>query len=109
VLDNSLFYDIINYKENEIMIKVESMYNKKGNKVVNQFILYTDEGRYFQSYNSIIAFIPYDKNKKRQLDKNTWAYSVTTSKYRNLFLNETTKQTEQKLKQGIYELTDLNN
>ena len=52
--------------------------------VANQFDIYTSKGRYFQSYDSIIVFKPY--NGKTQLDKNYWDYSRTTSKYRNEFL-----------------------
>ena len=42
------------------------------------------------------------------LDKDRWNYSVTTGKYRNLFLGENRKQTERKIKSGEYILTNLN-
>jgi hypothetical protein len=74
--------------------------------VKNQFIIYGDNGTYFQSYNSIICFRPF--SGKIQLDENYWNYSVTTGKYRNLFLNETRKETEAKIKSGEYELVNLN-
>ena len=45
------------------------------------------------------------KITKKWLDK--WDYSVTTSKYRNIFLNENKKETEKKIKSGEYVLTDL--
>ena len=38
-------------------VKVYNMTSPNGNKVPNQFEIYTSKGRYFQSYNSIIAFI----------------------------------------------------
>jgi hypothetical protein len=95
------------------------MKNIKINQLANnQFVLHTEEGRYLQSYNSVIAFIP--KNNPYQvtsatppewrikLDRRTWDYSKTTGKYRNQFLNETKKETERKIKDGIYILTDLN-
>jgi len=66
-------------------IKVENMTSNAGNKVPNQFIITTPEGRYFQSYQSIIAFKPY--NGKIQLDSYAWDYSNTTGKYRRSFLN----------------------
>jgi hypothetical protein len=88
-------------------MKVENMRSKAGNPVRNQFIIKTDDGLYFQSYKSIIVFKPLH-NGKIQLDKNTWDCSVTTGKYRNLFLNETKKETEQEIKDGHYILTDLN-
>jgi len=42
------------------------------------------------------------------LDKKYWNYSNTTGKYRNIFLNETIKDTKAKIKSGEYILTDLN-
>jgi len=85
--------------------KVEQFEGRKG-AVKNQFILRTDKGTYFQSYDSIIVFEP--REGKTQLDQNYWDYSVTTGKYRNQFLNETKKETEAKIKNGTYILTDLN-
>lgn len=76
--------------------------------VKNQFIITTDKGRYFQSYNSVIVFIAATTGKV-QLDAKYWDFSKTTSKYRNLFLGETTKETQAKIDSGTYELTNLNN
>tara|TARA_R110002167_G_scaffold54751_2_gene155967 strand:- start:188 stop:475 length:288 start_codon:yes stop_codon:yes gene_type:complete len=89
------------------MAKVENITSNRGNKVANQFI-FTDEigNRYFQSYNSVIAKInPLDQI---YLDQKYWNYSNTTGKYRNIFLNETIKDTKAKIKSGEYVLTDLN-
>ena len=85
--------------------KVENMTSKKGNKIANQFVIYTDTGSIFQSYNSSIVKID---SGKTYLDKDTWDYSKTTGKYRNIFLNEKKKDTENKIKSGEYILTDLN-
>ena len=87
-------------------VKVSNMINTRGNKVKNQFIIETEKGLYFQSYQSIIAFRPY--NGKTQLDSHFWDYSATTGKYRNQFLNENKKETEKKITSGEYELTNLN-
>jgi hypothetical protein len=85
------------------------MKNLKVQKIAkNQFIIETDDGFYFQSYKSIIAFKPFNSNDKIKLDRCYWNYSKTTAKYRNLFLREATKETERKIKSGIYELTNLN-
>ena len=99
-------------------MNVQNMTSSNGNKVANQFIV-TDEdtNEYFQSYNSMIAkkvYINIDfgnsNNDKIQilLDKKYWNFSNTTSKYRNKFLNETTKETQAKIKSGEYKLVDLN-
>ena len=85
--------------------KTTNMISNKGNKIANQFIIYTTEGSIFQSYNSTIVKI---ENGKTYLDLNKWNYSKTTGKYRNIFLNENKKQTEEKIKNGEYILTDLN-
>tara|TARA_R100000781_G_scaffold3464_1_gene4846 strand:+ start:3382 stop:3648 length:267 start_codon:yes stop_codon:yes gene_type:complete len=88
-------------------MKVYNLESAKGNKIANQFEIYTDKGRYFQSYNSIIVFI----NKKGQvyLDEYYWDYSTTTGKYRNIFLRDSgIKETREKIKKGIYKLKNLN-
>lgn len=74
---------------------------------VNQFEIKDDNGNnFFQSYDSIIVKI--DASGKVYLDENFWDYSVTTSKHRNIFLGETTKETKAKIKSGEYTLTNLN-
>jgi hypothetical protein len=87
-------------------VNVQNLTSSQGNKIANQFEITTNEGRYFKSYDSMIAFIPNDG--KTQLDKNTWDYSRTTGKYRNIFLGENKKKTQSKIDSGVYELTDLN-
>lgn len=88
-------------------MKVENLESNKGNNIANQFEITAPEGRYFQSYKSIIVFIP-NNGGKIQLDSTYWDYSKTTGKYRNQFLGETKKETEQKIASGEYELTTLN-
>jgi hypothetical protein len=85
--------------------KVQNMVSNRGNKIANQFIIYTDTGSIFQSYNSTIVKID---GENTYLDKTYWNYSKTTGKYRNIFLNESKKDTENKIKTGQYILTDLN-
>lgn len=82
------------------------MLSNSGNKVANQFIIRTDDGLYFQSYDSIIAFEGNDGSVI--LDKYYWDYSVTTAKYRNQFLNTTTKETKERIADGTYKLETLN-
>jgi hypothetical protein len=100
-------------------MKAKNMTSKKtGRAVPNQFVI-EDEGRgalgnftsrrVFQSYTSIIAKITIWPDKTRvELDENKWDYSKTTSRYRNQFLDETTKETQAKIDSGEYILTDLN-
>lgn len=80
--------------------KVENMTSNSGREIANQFIIRTDKGRYFQSYKSIIAFIPYGEGKI--ILGTDWAYSVTTGKYRNQFLREDREETQKKIKGGVY-------
>ena len=87
-------------------IKVKQMTSpRSGGSVANQFIIYTSEGRYFQSYDSIIAAI---EDGEITLDENTWDYSRTTGKYRNEFLGEYIEETRAKIESGEYELQNLN-
>ena len=86
-------------------IKVENILSTRGNKIANQFKIYTNKGVYFQSYNSIIAF----KNMgKIVLDSYYWDYSRTTSKYRNIFLDMNTNEVKKAIKEGTIKLTNLN-
>lgn len=83
-----------------------NMLSAAGNRVANQFIISTDDGEYFQSYETVIAFRPY--SGKILLDINSWDYSVTTGKYRNDFLGEKKAETQRSIDAGHYELVDLN-
>jgi len=86
-------------------MQVSNMTSNNGNKVANQFIITDGATDYFQSYDSMIV-----KRTDSQvyLDEHYWDYSVTTSRYRNMFLNENTKEIQKKIKDGTYILTNLN-
>ena len=86
--------------------RISNMITARGNPAANQFMIHTDNGVYFQSYSSMIAFIPNDG--KIQLDAYYWDYSVTTGRYRNAFLEENMKETRAKIASGEYELVNLN-
>ena len=93
-------------------MQVENMKSSNGNKVANQFVITTEEQgnkvEYLQSYKTIIAKKIYDNLGcdvvETFLDENSYDYSVTTSKYRNLFLGVTSKDFDPK----NYILTVLN-
>jgi hypothetical protein len=87
-------------------VSVINMDSSRGNTVPNQFIITTPEGRYFQSYSSVIAFRANDG--KITLDESKWDYSTTTGKYRNQFLNEGIAETREKIASGEYQLANLN-
>ena len=91
-------------------MKVENIESSKGNKIANQFVITDDNyNQYFQSYNSMIVKKDCSGLKNQIfLDQKYWNYSNTTGKYRNIFLNETIKDTRAKIKNGTYILTDLN-
>ena len=91
--------------------KVQNMINNSGNPAANQFEITDKSGNiYFQSYDSVIAVKTRHINGTRKiiLDVNYWDYSVTTSKHRNIFLNENKAATQKKIDSGEYELKDLN-
>ena len=87
-------------------VKIYNMESYQGNKVPNQFKIYTNKGRYFQSYQSVITFI--NNNGQVYLDEQDWDYSTTTGKYRNMFLGEGIAETRKKIESGEYKLTNLN-
>jgi len=89
-------------------MKVENITSNNGNKISNQFIITDDHKNiYFQSYKSMIVKKDTLYNQIF-LDQKYWNYSNTTGKYRNIFLEETIKETKKKIKSGEYILTDLN-
>lgn len=88
------------------IMKVKNMTSNNGNKIANQFELWTDDARIFQSYNSTIVKIM--DTGTIYLDEYYWDYSVTTGKYRNQFLGEGIAETRKKIKSGEYILTNLN-
>jgi|SaaInlV_100m_DNA_5_1039725.scaffolds.fasta_scaffold11845_2 hypothetical protein len=92
-------------------MKVKNMISNAGNPIANQFIVdgehYGEEGQFFQSYDSVIAFKPAN-GSSITLDSRYWDYSVTTGKYRNQFLGETKKETQAKIDSGEYILANLN-
>ena len=87
--------------------KVRNIENSSGRAVVNQFIITTIEGQYFQSYETVIAFRPFGGGHIL-IDSSKWDYSTTTGKYRNIFLGETKAETTKKLNEGIYKFAELN-
>ena len=90
-------------------MKISNFTSDKGNKVPNQFIIHTSEYTIFQSYDSTIVKTTFEDGVKvYYLDEYYWNYSKTTSKYRNQFLGENTKETQVKIDNGTYKLVNLN-
>lgn len=88
-------------------IKTYSMTSPRtGNAVANQFEIYTPEGKYFQSYRSIIAFV--NKFGAIYLDEYYHNYSRTTSKYLTQFLHMNTQERKTAIKDKQIILTNLN-
>lgn len=95
---------------NIFSIKVHPFQDKKG-AVPNQYEIICNNGDliFFQSYDTVIACKDYSSGKvKICLDEN-WQNSMTTNKFRCIFLNENAKETEKKIKSGEYIIEDLNN
>ena len=90
-------------------MKVVNMKSAKGRAIPNQFIVFDSEYTLFQSHNSTIVKITFENGVRKVLLDLGWACSKTTSKYRNMFLGETTRETAKKLADGVYEMVDLNN
>lgn len=98
-------------------IKVENMESPRSYRpVANQFIITTDEGVYFQSYKTLIAFEP---NYNYQIKNKTncvmfvdrWDYSATTLKYFKQFAgleSYSKKEIKKMIKEGRYIETNLN-
>jgi hypothetical protein len=88
-------------------MKVKNLVGSNGREIPNQFIIEDENCEYFQSYESIIVkrgkINPLEAKRLGiepgfhiLLDRTYWAYSNTTSKYRNIFLRETKKRNSSK-------------
>ena len=86
-------------------MNVRNMETPAGTIVPNQFIVETNTEIWFQSYDTIIVKI---KEKGKIFLDYHWDCSKTTGKYRNMFLNESIKETHIKIKRGEYTVTNLN-
>lgn len=85
-------------------VRVEQMNGFNG-PVRNQFVILFENGTVFQSYHTIIAA---KISGEVFLDSDSWDYSRTTGKYRNMFLGESKAETFRRIKNGLYKLVDLN-
>lgn len=86
-------------------LKVHNLTGRSGRGVPNQFEVLTPEGRYFQSYRTIIAKI---ERGEVTLDADYWNYSKTTSRYLSIFLCQDLKEIKKRVKHGVYKLAKLN-
>lgn len=68
-------------------------------------VIHTSYGKYLTSYDSVIVFLPNDESTIYLGED--WNYSVTTLKYRNQFLNTTTKELEAKLASGSAKIVSM--
>ena len=107
----ALVYENMPSREKKLkgIAKVNNFLSPRSNKpIANQFKIVMQNGlEVFQSYETIIC-IKDPRNNEIYLDKNSWDYSNTTSRYRKFFLQEDTKTTREKINKGVYFLVDLN-
>ena len=66
----------------------------------DQFEVYTDEGVYFQSYDSVVAFKPNSSEEKIRVGVD-WDYSRTTMKYVGQFLGQNTAKTRKDINDEV--------
>lgn len=66
--------------------KISNLINDNGNETVNQFVIEAENGIYFQSYETIIAFKP--SNTKTVFISKEWCCSQTTRKHLYIFLRD---------------------
>lgn len=84
---------------------INNMKSNKGRTVPNQYVIRLDNCDVFQSYETVIAIRDYDLDEV-YLNKEYYDYSKTTSKYRNKYLELTTKEIEQKIKSKEFVLVN---
>lgn len=65
-------------------MNVTQLINNNGKPAVNQFVITTDNGQYFKSYGTLIAFKP--RYGDTPVVTSSWNYSTTTLKHLKIFL-----------------------
>lgn len=88
-------------------VSAKLMLSPRKRLIPHTMIITTEQGQYLQSFDKIVCFKPFSDNPVL-LDRKSWKKSKTTTKYRNVFLHEDKKTTEEKIRQGVYKLIDLN-
>ena len=73
-------------------MKVTQLINSNGIAVKNQFVITTGLGRYFKSYDSLVAFTP--NSSCEIVLTNAWSYSATTIKHLKTFLGTSLSKKE---------------
>ena len=72
--------------------QITNLINDNGNAVKNQIVINTNKGIYFQSYKSVVCFVPHGdletiwRNKQKPILGKDWDYSRTTVKHLKTFL-----------------------
>lgn len=85
---------------------VTAMVNSNGNAVKNQLIIIEDDGSVvFQSYKTRIVRIAKDGTTTLDPEHNC---TKTTTRYRNMFLKQTSAQVSACIKDGTYKIEELN-
>ncbi len=80
------------------------MTSSQKNLVANQFIVTTEDGVYFQSYNDVVA---YKDNQNIIYVAEEFNASPTTIKYLSLFLEMDRDKVEFQIKNKIFKIVDL--
>ena len=83
-----------------MVTSIQNMKTNSGGYASNQFIVYSTEGVYFISYQSVIAFKPI--NSITKYIGNDYDYSRTTMRYLQKFLGHDIKETRKRLEAGVY-------
>jgi hypothetical protein len=84
---------------------VTFMSTKLGHPAKEQKIIATAQGRYLQSYQSVVAFIPKDKKQRVRLGRQ-YDYSQTTIYYLGKFLGMSLPAIREGIASGAMEVDD---
>ena len=83
---------------------ISQFINDKGNAVKNHFVISDEDGSYLQSYDSVVALVKHDGSIVLGTDYN---YSRTTMKHVFSFVNLSSKEINQAVKENTIEVQDL--
>lgn len=71
---------------------VKPVMSPQGNFLKNQYVIETENGKFFQSYNDVIAYVPNLPCLPTLVDVKKMEFSISTQKQTENFLGKTLEQ-----------------
>ena len=88
--------------------KVIPEMSPQGNFLKNQYVIETENGKFFQSYNDVIAYVPKISTLPTLVDVDKMKFSISTQKQTENFLGKTLNEILDLMREGEFLHQELN-